>query len=81
MKFWTHEISDYEARAIMFSHKLIVTENSVYEVRKNGNGFSANVIYTEKRPRRKLAAKGNWFIASRNVIEGWLGIKMGEENV
>lgn len=81
MKFGTHEVTDYEARAIMFGHKLIVDESSVYEVRKNGDGFSANVIYTEKRPRRKLAAKGNWFIASRNVIEGWLGIKLGKEDV
>lgn len=81
MKFGTHEVSDYEARAIMFGHKLIVDESSVYEVGKNGAGFSANVIYTESRPRRLLASKGNWFIAQRSVIEGWLGIKLGEEDV
>ena len=76
MKFGKREVTDYEARAIMFGHRLIVDEGSVYEIKKKGNGFSANVVYTEKRPRRNLASKGNWFVAHRSVIDGWLGIKL-----
>lgn len=81
MKFGKHEITDYEARAIMFGNRLIVDEGSVYEVKKKGNEFCANVIYTESRTGRLLSSKGKWFLAHRSVIEGWIGIKLGKEDV